>query len=296
MGTPAPTALGKLGIGPADPVTVLVNAMDFDPGVSIDLRDTNATRGAYEKDGNRTVPTRTIVAPRLSTEPSALEMLTLLEWGMYGTPTGTTTKTFPLSVTPKEMYTFWSPNNGNLWFLSGVGVDTMTISATQGEPLRMEFELLGKTSTNTHAAFPALTPDQTYRPFTLSQLVITVGGITKNCREFSYRIAHNLDRNRFLNSDTLTDLVPLRRDITCTLDVPAGDNADLWNDGIAGAAVAATFTNASGSVFTLAFPDWRFQPRSPTSPQDGEGFLRLEGQLYRGPAQASPAVLTMTTG
>lgn len=294
MGTPAITPLARLGIGSADPVDKALNFSVFQPGVLQELRDTNGMRGTFDKDGNRLVPSRKIVAPTYSGEPTAAELLFLLEWAMYGTPTGTTTKTFPLANTPAERYVHFAPNNGETWFLNGVAVDSCTLQAAQGEPLTMNLELIGKDYSTAHAAIPALTYDQTTRPFMLNGCVLQVGGVAKPIRGFTWRIMHNIDRGRFLNSLTLTDLLQSSRQITCAVEIPSGDASGLWDDGMpaAGVTLVATFTNAGGGVLVLSFPALRFPAKSPDF-SAVEGFQTLDGEGYR-VGSGSPVTVTLT--
>lgn len=292
---PAPTALAKLGIGAADPVTIPLNFRVFEPGITLELRDTNATRGVYEKDGNRVVQARAVVQPRFSAEPTTTELAAILAWGMYGTPTGSGTVSYPLGNTPAARFVNFFPNNGDPFFASNCGVDRMTIAGAQGEPIRCDLDLLGTTYDTAHT-FPALVYDQTTHPFVLAQLVLTLGGVSRQTREFQLDVEHNLDRNRFLNSLTLTALVPLRRVIRLTVDVPSGDNPGFWDDGLAAMTGSAVFTNAGGGVLTITFQDIRFQPVSPQFPQDGEGYIRLVGECYRGAAGASPLSVSLSQG
>lgn len=296
MGTPAVTALAKLGFGFADPVDKGLNFSAFSPGVTQELRDANAMRGTFDKDSNRVVPSRKIVTPSFAGEPTAAELLYLLELAMYGTPTGTTTKAFPLANTPKESYWHFSPNNGDTWFLSGVACDSCTLQAAQGEPLTMSMDLVGKDFSLAHAAIPALTPDQTTRPFMLNGCVLQVGGVAKPIRGFTWRIMHNIDRGRFLNSLTLTDLIQSARQITCAVEIPSGDAAGLWDDGLAaaGTTLVATFTNAGGGILTISFGTLRFPARSPEF-GPVEGYQTIDGEGYR--VDANPPVsVTLVQG
>lgn len=288
------TALAKLAIGASDPVDQPLNFVEFQPNVRLELRDTNATRGTYDKDGNRVRHSRTVITPRGVFEPSATELTYLLPWAMGGSPTGSGVVTYPAANAPAERYVFFSPVAGDTWFLSGVGVDVATFRAASGEPLTVELDLLGTTYNTAHAAYPSLTIDQTTQPFMLSDLVLTVGGSAVQCRAFSYRLNNNLDKTRYLNSLTLTRLQKLARQHTFTLDVPSGDNASLWDNGVAGTTLVATFTNPNtASELILTVPDLRFPGQSPEHAPNAEGFLRVEGEAYRTSGNANPVTVTL---
>lgn len=293
---PSATQLGKVAIGSADPVDTFLNWADFDPGVSQELRDFNATRGTFYKDGNRVVPVRTRVLPRYSSTPTASELAAVLAWATGGTPTGSNPTTYPFADAAAVRNVFFAPKQGESWFLGGVGVDTMTLTAAVGEGLRCDLELVGRTYDDTRSDFPAgLGPDQTTRPFVLSNLVLVVAGVTRKTREFTFTLRNNIDRERYLNSLTLTDTLKLDQMTTVSIDVPSGDNTGLWKLGAAGVTLVATFTNAGAGVLTLTFTDVRFGPNSPTHPSRAEGFLRLEGESYR-TGTGSPATITLTVG
>lgn len=294
MGTASIRPLARLAVGSADPVDKALNFSAFDPGVTVVLRDTNGARGTYDLDSNRNVPERNIVAPTWAGEPTAAELLFLLEWVMSGTPTGTTTKTFPFANAPKEWFVHYKPNAGNEWFLGNVAVDSFTLQSSQGEPLTAALELVGKTYDAARSDMPTLSYDQTTRPFMLNGLVLSWGGGAIQCRGFTFRVMKNIDRGRHLNSMNLTDIVSQARHTTIAVEVPAGDNAAKWDDGIpmAGASVVATFTNAGGGVLTITLPLVRYQGRSPTTSGE-ESWLTFDGEAYRS-GSGSPVTVTLT--
>jgi hypothetical protein len=291
----ARTTLAKLGFGAANanPVTQAMNFQDFDPGVRRQLRDTNGTRGTFDKDGNRIVEARRVVTPRFRSEPTRAELQYLLRWGLYGTPTGSGTVTYPLANDPWENALHFAPNLGEQWYLPRVAVDTFTLSGTQGEPLTVDCDCVGTTYDDTVVSFPVLTLDQTTRPFSLAQLAIQVGGVTRYGPEFSLTVRHNINRDRFFNSLTLTDLIQMNRQMVLAFSTPSGENPGFWASGVSGVTVLATFTNAAGDILSISAADVRFEPVSPTFPQGGEGMVRMEGELYR-VASGSPITVTVT--
>jgi hypothetical protein len=290
----ARTVLAKLGIGTADPVSIPLNFADFDPGIRKQLRDTNATRGTFDKDGNRIVEARHVVTPRLRTEPTRAELQALLAWGLYGTPTGGGTITYPLHNDVAERKLHFAPNAGEHWFIDRCAVDTITLSASQGEPLVVDMDLLGTTYDDTHDTFPVIALDLVTRPFSLAQLTWVIGGVTRKTSEFSMTVRHNLNRDRFFNSLTLTDLLQMNRQIVFAGNTPSGENPGFWDAGADGVTVSATFTNAAGDVLSIVAPDVRFEPVSPAFPQGGEGMVRMEGEAYRTSESTSPVTVTIT--
>lgn len=288
------TALAKLGIGAADPVDFGLNFTTFDPGVKRTLHDSNGTRGTFWKDANRMNEDRRMVAPRLSTEPTAAELAKLLEWAMGGTPTGTTTKTYPWSDTPLGWYVHFKPKAGEEWFLEEVAVDQLTLSAQVGGGLTADVDLVGKDYDSTRSDFPSLSYDQTKQPFLLSRLALLVGGVTRNCRSFSFNILGGIDRDRFLNSQTLTTLQRLSAGFGVTFEVPSGDNgSQFWASGLAGATLNAEFTTAGGSAFEIDIANMKFEGDSPVHAAGSEGFITVSAQALR-VGSSTPVTLTVT--
>lgn len=279
MANPAVGPLAKLAIGPADPVTIAINYSDFDIGVRRELRDLNGVRGTYNKDGNRVVEVRRLVTPRLRAEPTRSELQTLMAWGMYGTPSG---NNYPLGDDPAAMYVHHKPKNGEQWFLSGVMVDTMTLTGTAGEALSVDLDLVGLDFSDSRSDFPSgLTYDIVTRPFVFSGLVLTYGGVVRKTSTAVLTVAHNLDRGRFFNSPTLTAGVQQNRVITLEYELPAGENPGIWANGVNGVTASMVWTNVAGDTLNLTAPDVRFEPVSPSTPATAEGMLRLRGECYR---------------
>lgn len=297
---PATAAVGplaRLGIGTADPVDTAMNYADFDPGVRRELRDLNGVRGTYNKDGNRVVEVRRLVNPRFRSEPTRSELQYLLAWGMYGTPTGTTTKTYPLADDPAERFVHFKPKNGEPFFLNKVMVDTLTLSGSAGEALTLDLDLVGVDYDDTRSDLPTLNYDLASRPFVFSGMVLTYGGVVRKTAEATLTVRHNLDRGRFFNSATLTNGVQQNRVITLAFNLPSGENPGIWTNGIAGVTAAMVWTNAAGDQFAISAPDVRFEPVSPSTPANAEGMLRLEGECYRtgqGGGEVAPVTVTVT--
>lgn len=293
----SPTALAKLGIGAADPVTSALNFSSFDVGVTRELIDTNGTRGKFWKDDTRTIENRKRVGPRLSTEPTAPELALLLEWIMGGTPTGSGTKTYPWSNTPAARFVHFKPVVGEEWFLSGVGVATGTLQAAVGGALSVDLDLVGQTYDATRTDFPSLTYDTTLQPFILSHLVLVVGGVTRATRSFGFSVNGGIDRERFLNSMTLTALLRNDGSLSMSFEVPSGDNASqFWTSGIAGASAVATFTNPSTSaVLTITAPKLKWDAVAPNFAPASEGFIMIQGTPHS-TAGGEPVTVTLNPG
>jgi hypothetical protein len=288
------TALARLGIGTTSTVDSALDYREFGPGIRRELRDMNGTRGSFNKFGNRVRVNRNVITPRLVAEPTVTEWTKYFPWIMDGTPTGTTTLTYPMANTTAERFVHQAPAAGESYLLTGVAVDNATLRASSGEPLSLELDLLGRTYSDSPAAFPAITLDTVTQPFILSDLILTVASVARECRDFSFMVRKNLDRNRYLNSLNLTRTQKLARQISCAISIPSGDNAATWNLGEAGATLTAVFTNPnSAAVLSISCIDWRFTPSSPDHPFNQEGFLALDGECYQS-GSTEPVIITLT--
>ena len=287
------TTLGKLIV--ADSADYLTNPRridfrDFSHGVSRELLDMNGTRGKYDKDTERVRENRQVIAPRLVTQPTAVELASILQWSLGGVPAG---PSYPLGDTTPTKFLRFDPNQGKKWDLAGVAVDSLTLRASSGEPLSVELDLVGQTFTNPVSAFPAGNLDIATQPFIFPDCVLTWNGSPRQIRDWSLRVANNIDRGRFLNSLTLTALNKITRQITWSISLPSGDYDDLWDSGMDadGANMSIVYTNG-GTSFSCVSTSVRFPARGSDHPFQAEGFLSVEGEAYS-LAGATPLAVTL---
>lgn len=289
--TAAINTLGRLGLGASateDPVTRRLEYVDFDLGIEDELRDINGTVGRYDPDDARVRQNLTKVIPRLRCQPTATELTYLLPWILDGTPVSTT---YPLGNTTSLLSLHFDPNAGNLWKLPNVAVDTATFSASQGEPLDVDMELVGRTYTRS-GSFPAVSLDIATQPFLFTDAALVVNATTIQARRFSLSVRKNIDRNRFFNSATLTAQNKLRREIAWSFEIPWGDYNALYGAATsAGVAVTATFTNGL-KVLTFSSSAVRFVPRSPATPFQQEVMLTIEGLAYTADGDTTAPLVT----
>lgn len=294
----AESALGKLVLADDTGFTTNLWRLDFvdlDNGVTLELRDMNGTRGRYTKSDQRVRHNRTTVTPRLTCQPTAVELGNILAWATGGTPTGSPTVSYPLGNTATARSLWYLPNQGTGWQLLNVAVDAITLHGSSGEPLTVELDLVGQTYNRTSASYPATTLDVSTAPYIFSDLVLTHGGVENLVRDMSLSVRNNIDRGRFLNSLTLTGLYKLHREVAWSVEVPAGDYDSEWDDALTqGVATVATWTQpgSATAVLTCTSPRVRYVPRNPTVPFQNESFLQLAGEAYS--ADLSTENLTVT--
>lgn len=276
------TTLSKLIISDsADHLTnpLRLDFAEFDIGIMLEQKNMNGTRGKYDEDIERVRVNRTTISPRYRGEPTALEWATLLPWALGATASGTT---YALGNNVYQKYMRFDPSNGKKWQFVGVAVDALTMRSSSGEPLSCDLDLVGMTYSNPVDSFPAGNLDITTQPFLLSDCVLTWDGSTRNFRDMSVSVRNNIDRGRFLNSQTLTATNKLHREIVWSIELPSGDYDSLWDSGDganSGANLSAVFTNGATSI-TLASTAVNLIPVAPMHPFQNEGMLRLEGKAY----------------
>ena len=120
------TSLGKLVIANDTAFSaglLRLDFHDFDHGVTLELKDLNSTRGRLDRDDARVRQNRTVVAPRIRCQPTAVELAAILAWATGGTPSGSGTVTYPLGNTAVARSLWYLPSNGTGWQLQNCGED-----------------------------------------------------------------------------------------------------------------------------------------------------------------------------
>jgi len=260
---------------------VRLNFGEFEPGVEIEFADMNLTRGKLYKDDALVRTNRVLVLPRVRCQPNATELAAILKWATSGTPTGSPDVTYPFADVPLAWHMWYRPNEGTGWRLEEVAVDTLTIRGSSGQPLDIDLELVGRSYTHTSTGFPNTPNSLTTSPLLFKDLTLTVGTTQVTTREFTLTVRHNIDRERFLNSERLTALNKLHTEIMWMVSPPAGDFVGLWDQArTAGVSCLAEFNGAGTMRLRLRSPAVRFRPRSPNAPFRSELFLSWEGEAY----------------
>jgi hypothetical protein len=128
-------------------------------------------------------------------------------------------------------------------------------------------------------------------------LALSIAATTYNCRDFSCTVRNFLDRERFFNSQTLTAVSAMDREITVSATLPYGDASAVYTSGMAagGVAAVATFTNADSDVLTLTFVKVAAPSLSPMieGPRS-EVMLRWSGTAFKS-STTEPLVTVITS-
>ena len=275
--------LGQLGIGDADPVTQRLNYVTEDFTRKDEVIDGNGIRGTRSQDSELVMDGIQRINGPVNLIPTALEMSYLLQWIMGGTPTGTGTVTYPLADTIQTKY-LTVDRRQKVFTYAGVGVNMATFRASRGTPLSVELGLIGQTeSVGNSGTFPVLTLDVSTKPFVFHNLVLSVESTTVSCAEFMLSVNNMIDADRFFNSQTLTAVNALDREIRFGTSLPYGDYEAIraaMNAGAGGLSVVATFT-VGNTALAFSLPAVAVPMRAPGTPGRVEIMLPVEGRAYR---------------
>ena len=267
MAAAALSKLTKLAIGTSAPATVYIKSGSANHGVkeSVYNASDEVALGTLTRYAALTRVNKVAVTPSFEAVPSVAEWRALLPWVMNLAESGAGTSGDPYvyALGTTALTRVIAMHTTQTFFqMSGCAVDSATFSAQSGGPLKLAVECVGTTYTNT-GSFPALTPDLN-PPLIFPDSAITIGGTSSvYARDFQLRIAHSIDRERFLNSLTLPLAVNLQRQITIQLMLPWGQHYQLWSAGAGDAGVAVTIAFTKGAdILTFTMPAVR-TPRNP---------------------------------
>ena len=273
-----------MGIDSQNPVTVRYDFISESLVLDENFIDTDGLRGTRSRyiqnlrQGNRHVH------GQIKLQPTALELSTLLPILLQGTPSGSGTVTYPLAdaVTAGG---FWVTVDRILkvYTYNGCQPDKITFTGRSGEPLELTVDIVGVDETVAAAAsFPSLNIDVTTVPFIFTDLVMVVNSVTATCKDFELVIDNSIDKERFLNSPTLTAAYAMDRHVTMHTNVPYGDFSALYGTGVAGVAATATFTGPGTQVLEFSMANIAFPRKSPSwTAGRQEEFLPLQGTALR---------------
>lgn len=158
---------------------------------------------------------------------------------------------------------------------SGVKVDTLTLAARQGEPLRLTLDIIGRFKDTGFDAL-SVTPDTT-RPYTFAHGQIKKeGGIVEPVLGFEYTLANNLDPQHYLKQDAearrIQDLPELSRDHHASIELNMWDSINPWHTDLLNANkfdIEALFKRADNDELKLELTDCVFEEFPVDIPVEG---------------------------
>jgi hypothetical protein len=155
---------------------------------------------------------------------------------------------------------------------AGCKISRATISGQQGGIISCSLDIVGKTeAVNTGTV---ATPASTI-PYILSDLVLTLINTARQTQSFSLVIDNHIDAERFLNSVTLDQVIPLDRTVTLTTTHPYNDaNIGLYDQAVGGSAGILALNNGT-TVCQFDFGKLQLPAESVDIPGKAELMLTL---------------------
>lgn len=289
--------MGQLGIDTVSPVAQRFQYISEDLVNNEEKIDAGGIVGSRDYDIARVRGGPQKIAGPIIFQPTAVELAALLPWILCGTTSGTPVVSYFLGNDSAERHVAID-RVGKVFNFVGVGVDVATLTCNQGEALRLTTNCVAKTESVANAGtFPAIDFDSDTGPFILSDLVMTVNAVTVTPKNLTLTINNMIDKERFFNSNTLSDIVMLDRIVTFSTLLPYGAHEALYGaGGDAGVQVIATFTNGAAEL-VITLPKVVLPKRGPNTPGRVEIMLPLEGKAYRNYVTPTATILcTLNTG
>lgn len=277
-----------LGIHTADPVTRQFEALSCGIGKQGALVESVGMRGSRShiaesvNDGPYTVGGPIVIEPR----PDDLTLL--LPWIMGSTFSGTTiitgdtlTDRFVTVDKIVKVYTY-----------AGCRVNTAKFSSSAGQNLRLELDVQGTTETEANAGtFPAISGTlSALQPYIHHQGVITLDSTVRPIDNLSLTINNNLILDRFLGSQTRTELPSGDLVVTLEMDNPfTADDLGLYDLAVAGITGSVVYTNGTVSC-SFSFANLKAPAQVIAAARQGEIIHRIPFMCFR---TAATALLTI---
>ena len=236
-------------------------------------------RGSRSKREERIRITQEAVGGQITLNPTPVELDLLLPF-ILGADEAT--DVFALAETLKEFGVL--VDRGTQRFVyTGCFVNRATFQITQGQPLSLQLDILGKTEVTSASAAPSGSID-TGQIYIASDLTYSLpaDASASEVRQATIVIDNMLDGNRYFNSTTRTEIPSTGRSVAVNMNVPyTDDEKDLYDTALAanpGATITLTGTNVS-TVFE--FGGIEFNAVSPVGQSKAsEYMLQLAGNAY----------------
>lgn len=163
---------------------------------------------------------------------------------------------------------------GQICRYAGLKVNSAVFRCAPNQPLTLEMDLQGTTET-TGISFPALTNVSNVAPYIFSELVLTLGGVAYQCFNIEIGIQNNLLLDRFMNTQSRTELPEQSRVITlnATVQMTSVEAAALYDTAVAGITGTAVWTKGAYGL-TFSF-DKLQKPISPVVIANRNGEITL---------------------
>lgn len=282
------------GGNPVQPgeVTKRLNFSSFSKGIMQGKADSNQSRGELSRRINRVRTSRISAAPQLEIQPTALELVSLLDLAMGAAPSGTT---YALGNGTRRAQ-FKYDDGTNVWSFLETAMARLSLRSSDSDPtLHASCALLAKNCVDDSTwpvALASTAVDETTQPFIHQDTAsgsappqtsaVSLAGTPIWTPNIEIDIDNGILPDRFFNSLYLTEFVKPDRHITLRLSYPYGEYPTLYTSAAADAGIAVTVTYTNGNTSLLfTFANVQFPKEPVPIPMRGEVMHQLSGTCYR---------------
>ncbi len=238
-------------------------------------------RGTRSRISERTRYSNRIVSGPITMQPTPTEMARLLEWILGGTKSG---NVYPLADTLSARYVgYESDTSLKSHLFNDVYVNSATFEASEGGPVTLSLDLLGKDVTDVAAgSFGTITQvDEPPFMFYDSTGAFEIAGDVLAIKSFQLSINNNLQAS-FFNSATATIIQPRDRVITfsCVAELTSSNRTSAYESAKTAVANDIVFTNGGYSL-TFAMAALRATKQTLVGSGRSENLLEWSGQACK---------------
>ena len=270
LGTVSETSYGVTPSGGVTEGFVFVSEMMRKQAVIVEREGLRGTR-SHVADDTRQGPYRVMGSVVL--EPTPADLAIWLPRILGGAPAG---EIYPLADALPS-FTLAVDRVAAVFTYAGCKVNKAAFQGSKGGLVKLSLEIAGQSeSVGGPGSYPALSPSTEQGPYIFSgDPTLTLNGVAREVADFELVVDNRLITDRFMNSLTVVNLPEGDRSVTLrTTHAWATQNADLYDQALAGAAGSLAFTNG-GSSTAFNFARLQVPAESPTTAGKQEILLRL---------------------
>ena len=269
--------LSKFGFDSVSPVAARVEIASENLVMREEIIDGNGLKGSRSPTVDRTRQSLQRVSGPIECQPNGFEMDLWLKW-IFGSPAANKYSLQDAAI--KRFVT--SDRVIKVCNYSGVGLDSVTFAFNQGQVVKLHADAVGMSETiGAAGSWTAPSLNFATGPWVYSDNnSLTINGTSVTAKGFEIAIHNHIDKDRFFNSITLSDIVMLDRNVSFRCTMPYGDFSALYGVGGGGVPVVAQVTNGV-DVLTLTMPKVVFPRITPSATGRVEEMLEVNGICYK---------------
>ena len=282
---------GQLGMGSTSTINEVYEFISENLALQQALIAGHGIRGTRERVIDRVRLGLKTINGSINLEPTPTELRKLLPRCLGGAESGSGPYTYDVADT---IPSFWVSVDriAKVWTYAGVKVDQWQFSSSPGQALRLNLQCEALTeSVGSAGSFPTISYSS-QGPFVHHDCVISIDGTEYELGQIQISGSNELKKDRFVNSQSRTELPETDRIINISAMVPyTSDTYALYNGGTSGVDVVVTYTNGG---FSIAFTFGKVIFPANKSPVNGnkneEVMLNLSGEALKSSSEPTISV------